>query len=88
MKRTRTRKDDRMEEGNWLKIGTPRTVLFLRGRGCNIPPAYLGYFLYFEYIVLTSVNELKAKAPPEAKPCSLYELLTSVKSLGSIKTLT
>ena len=40
MKSTRTRKDDRMEAGNLLKIRTPRTVLFLRGRGCNVPLTY------------------------------------------------
>ena len=34
------RKDDSWEEGNWLKMGTPRMVLFLRGGECNIPLAY------------------------------------------------
>jgi len=28
----KTRKDNGIDEGNWMKIGTPRMVLFLRGR--------------------------------------------------------
>ena len=43
----KTRKDDRMEEGNCWKIETPRTMLFLRGRGCNIP-LIPRYFVNFE----------------------------------------
>ena len=35
--------------------------------------------LYFEYIVHASGEELRAKAPPEAKPWGLYEWTTSVE---------
>ena len=54
MKSTRTRKDDRMEAENWLKTRTLRTVLFLRGRGCNIPLAYPRHFVVSNVIVLVS----------------------------------
>ena len=61
--KNKTRKDDGIKEGKLLETGTPRTVLFLRGRECNVPLAYPRYFVILNDIVLVSGEELKAKAP-------------------------
>ena len=50
MKKMKTGKCDTMEEEIGGKTRTPRTVLFLRGEGCNIPPACLGYFVFLNIL--------------------------------------
>jgi len=55
---------------NCLKTRTPRTMLFLRGKGCNIPPVYPKVSCNYECCF--SGEELKAKATPE-RPCNYIE---------------
>ena len=55
---------------NCLKTRTPRTMLFLRGKGCNIPPVYPKVSCNYECCF--SGEELKAKAPLE-RPCNYIE---------------
>ena len=53
-----------------LKTRTLRTMLFLRGKGCNIPPVYPKVSCNYECCFYG--EELKAKATPE-RPCNYIE---------------
>ena len=75
MKKDKNKKGQRKwkKEIVWKNRNTEDGVI-LRGRGCNIPLVPKIYFVNTRVIVLVSSEELKAKAPPETKPCSYYKL--------------
>ena len=71
MKKMKTGKGDMMEEEIGGKTRTPRTVLFLRGQGCNIPPACLGYFVFLNILYLLLVRSSRPR-PHEKQNRAAY----------------
>ena len=54
-----TRKDDGVEEGNWLKDRNTEDSVTLRGRGCNNPLTYPRLFCNYEclfYLLLVRIS--------------------------------